>query len=53
MEVVEDLKDGGIWIGFPQRVVIRMSSNVPRGKQIAIAYGTNNDDIVFIVVYKR
>ena len=53
MEVVEDLKDGGIWIGFPQRVVIRMSSNVPRGKQIAIAYGTNNDDIVFIVVYKE
>ena len=53
MEVVEDLKAGGIWIGFPQRVVIRMSSNVPRGSEIAIAYGTNNDDVVFIVVYRE
>ena len=53
MEVVEDLKAGGIWIGFPQRVIIRMSDAISRGKQIAIAYGTNNDDIVFIVVYKE
>ena len=53
LDVVEDLKEGGIWPGFPQRVIFRMSDGIPKGREIAIAYGTNHDYGIFITVYRK
>lgn len=52
-EVIGELEAADIWPGFPCSFVVRTSSGVPRGRKIAVAYGTNNDNAVSILVYKK
>lgn len=53
MEVIGELEAAGIWPGYSYSFIIRTSSGVPRGREIAVAYGTNNDKAVSIMVYKE